>query len=382
MNGPESALSKGPPKLVRGGTLDAIRLFASVFIVVFHFSDFAPFSIQSLHPALLRGFLATDFFLVLSGYVLSRAYGASVLTDSVADFWFFIKRLSRVWPPHALVLILLVGATIVAHSVGYAPRDPHWFNWSQLPTQVFLLQSLGVPGGNGWNLPSWTLSALLICYSLFPFIWRVQSRIKSAWIVLGLAWVIVFLAAWVAQATLGQSINGASLHYGLLRTGPMFLLGLAIARVIQDVPISKPVAQRIGLAGVIWFVALLLRPERHDVMALVGIVAIIFSAAAQPVLKPSKFFQEGAEMSFSIYITHVTWATMWFGAFHALSKHIPLSETQRWVIWGAGCVFALCFAALFHFWVDQPLQKFIRSKLGQYQDRGPGRAQNVSALPR
>ena len=54
----------------RGGALDALRFVASALVVVFHFGDAAPISLQSMHGFLGRGYLATDFFLMLSGFVL------------------------------------------------------------------------------------------------------------------------------------------------------------------------------------------------------------------------------------------------------------------------------------------------------------------------
>ena len=46
-----------------------------MFVVLFHFGDEAPIPLHALHSVWERGYLATDFFLMLSGFVLARAYG-------------------------------------------------------------------------------------------------------------------------------------------------------------------------------------------------------------------------------------------------------------------------------------------------------------------
>ena len=58
---------------MRGGALDALRFFASLFVVLFHFGDEAPIPLADMHSVWARGYLATDFFLMLSGFVLARA---------------------------------------------------------------------------------------------------------------------------------------------------------------------------------------------------------------------------------------------------------------------------------------------------------------------
>jgi peptidoglycan/LPS O-acetylase OafA/YrhL len=69
--------------LSRGGALDLLRFVAALFIVLYHVAERAPVSLFAIHPALGRGYLATDFFLMLSGYVLARTYGrASWATTS------------------------------------------------------------------------------------------------------------------------------------------------------------------------------------------------------------------------------------------------------------------------------------------------------------
>jgi len=364
--------------MVRGGMLDLMRFLASIFILTYHYGDAAPVPLSGLHPALERGYLATDFFLVLSGYVLSRAYGGVVTRGEVGAGAFLAKRWSRVWPAHLIMLAGLVLLILISGAFHIAPRRPDWFLWSDLPSQIFLLQSLGVPGGAGWNLPTWTMSALLVCYGLFPFIWRLQAKIRSPYLVLAAAAAVTGLCALFARIALGETINGAALHFGLMRAFPMFLLGLAVARLVEDQVVPPRLSTAVGLVGLVVFVGTELVIGRHDLLSLAAIVAIVFGVASRPVSRPSRAVAYGAEMSFSVYITHTLWGTLWFGAYHYLQGHERLSVGAQWAFWSAGVILGLGFAWLFYQFVDQPLQTWLRPKVDGWLRPRPTRYQAPS----
>jgi peptidoglycan/LPS O-acetylase OafA/YrhL len=366
-------LQNGTKPLVRGGLLDLLRFLASVFIVTFHYGDAAPTALASFHPALQRGYLATDFFLILSGYVLSRAYGGAVTKGGVGSGAFFAKRWARVWPAHVIILAGFVALYLVAGAVHIQPRRPDWFVWSDLPTQFFLLQAFGIPGGAGWNLPTWTLSSLLICYGLFPFIWKAQARLKSAFTVLGCAVIVVFAAAILAKVALGVTINGAALHYGLIRTFPMFLLGVAIARLVGDDVVPLKVAQGLGVLGLVVFVGTEVVSGSHDLISLAGIAAMVFAIAATPIRRSSKLVAYGAEMSFSIYIIHSLWGTVWYGAYHAFEQRLHFNVVEAWAYWILGVVGAVVVAGLFYEFIDKPLQGRLRPLVERMFKPRPGR---------
>ena len=146
----------------RGGALDLLRLLASLLIVIYHFGAEGPMRIERFGQVFSRGFLATDFFLMLSGYVLAKTYGVRVLEHGVSTGEFLKRRILRIWPAHLVMLALFVAFVLVTSAVGLAPQNPQWFQWSQLLPQIFLMQAWFVPGPSGWNMPTWTLSALIV----------------------------------------------------------------------------------------------------------------------------------------------------------------------------------------------------------------------------
>jgi len=81
--------------------LDALRGVAAVAVMLYHFGERA--DLTYLFP---RGYLAVDFFFVLSGFVLAQAYGAP-LRSYLSAGMFAARRLARLLP-------MLIPGTILA----------------------------------------------------------------------------------------------------------------------------------------------------------------------------------------------------------------------------------------------------------------------------
>ncbi|HWU80025.1 MAG TPA: acyltransferase, partial [Caulobacter sp.] len=219
------------PVLSRDGPLDALRFLAALFIVLYHVAERAPVSLFGLSPAFGRGYLATDFFLMLSGYVLARAYGPRVLSSDVDTLTFLKRRAQRIWPPHLAMLALFVAFFVLTSMVGLAPQNPRWFQWDQLLPQVFLVQAWFVPGTSGWNIPTWTLSALIVAYALFPTVWRrvATTRRPLQLLAMGVcAYVAIDFSALILFGVHGYQLP---LRFGLIRGVPLFMIGLLVARL-------------------------------------------------------------------------------------------------------------------------------------------------------
>jgi peptidoglycan/LPS O-acetylase OafA/YrhL len=177
-------LSPTPPPIQRGGWLDALRFIVASLIILHHFELAAPIPLKEFHPIWERGgYLLTNFFLMDSGYVLARVYGDAVRRGQMSPSEFFRKRFLRIFPAHLMMVSGLAALLLISGLVGIAPRHPEWFDWRELPAQAALVQAYGVPGGQGWNAPSWSLSALLGCYLAFPLLIRLTTQ-GSAWRVL------------------------------------------------------------------------------------------------------------------------------------------------------------------------------------------------------
>ncbi|HWU12397.1 MAG TPA: acyltransferase, partial [Caulobacter sp.] len=249
-----ATVSQNGPGLSRGGALDLLRFVAALFIVLYHVAERAPVSLFALHPALGRGYLATDFFLMLSGYVLARTYGPRILGQDVGTGEFLKRRILRIWPAHLVMLVLFVAFVLGTGAVGLAPQNPQWFQWGQLLPQVFLMQAWFVPGPSGWNMPTWTLSALIVCYAGFPAAWRAVAKIRSPWTTLAIGVAIFLVVDYAAKAVTGIPGHQLPLRFGLVRGIPLFIVGMLVARL--PTAISPRWADALAVAAGVAVIAL------------------------------------------------------------------------------------------------------------------------------
>lgn len=349
--------------IVRGGWLDALRFIVAGLIILHHFQMSAPVPLaEGLHPVFERGgFLLTNFFLIDSGYVLMRVYGASVAGGRMSAGDFFLKRYLRVVPAHLIMGLSLVGLVVGGGMLGFAPRAPEWFAWDQFWAQITLTQAYGVPGGYGWNAPSWSISALIGCYLAFPWILRGLVRL-GPWTVLALGIGLYLLANQLTWGLLGYPVYQMPMGLGLFRALPLFFLGMSLAWFAQKVWISPRLARWAGIGAAI-LLAFVQYFDKHALISLVFISTIILAAGATPTPRPSKWVEKAAQVSFSMFITNEVVRIAWFGVVNVLIARFALPSPVQWALWFAGVAAAFVFAWLFHYVIDTPIQNRIRDWL-------------------
>lgn len=366
--------------IVRGGWLDALRFIVAGLIILHHFQGAGPIALaESWHPVFERGgFLLTNFFLIDSGYVLMRVYGASVAGGRMSAGDFFLKRYLRVLPAHLIMGLSLVVLIVGGGALGFTPRAPEWFRWDQLPAQLTLTQAFGVPGGLGWNAPSWSISALIGCYLAFPWLLRGLARL-GPWSVLALGVGGYLLANQLTWSLLGYPVYQMPMGYGFIRALPLFALGMALAWFAQKVWISPKLAGRAGIAAAL-LLAFVQYFDKHALVSLACISVIILAAGATPTPRPSKWIEKAAQVSFSMFITNEVVRIAWFGVANVAIARFALPVAAQWMLWIAGVLAAFAFAFAFHFLIDNPLQSRIRDWLKGRSRRPAAPTQPVVSL--
>jgi len=166
--------------------LDGLRGVAAILVVVFHVLE-AHFPVYAQHP-MHHGYLAVDFFFLLSGFVIGYAYDDRWARMSAWDF--FKIRLVRLHP--LVVLGTLVGA------VGFW-LDPytngmlHASGLKLLGVMLIGFTLLPAPDIRGWGEthsldgPCWSLLQEYLANVLYAFVGRRLSR--------GALWALVVASA-------------------------------------------------------------------------------------------------------------------------------------------------------------------------------------------
>lgn len=103
--------------------LDGLRGVAAMIVVAFHL--FETYSAGPSHQILNHGYLAVDFFFVLSGFVIGYAYDDRWKSGAMTTWNFFKRRLIRLQP--MVILGTLIGA--------------FWFYFSAAPGFELVMQT-------------------------------------------------------------------------------------------------------------------------------------------------------------------------------------------------------------------------------------------------
>jgi len=145
--------------------LTSVRgLFAWV-VVLYHIRlsgyDYLPIGVIRL---LAKGYLAVDFFFLLSGFVIWLNYGER-LRERGATADFLVRRIARVWPLHAVMLIFGVVLALLLIATG---RQANQFPFALLPLHLAMMQDWGWSDALLWNDPAWSISGEWGAYLLTP----------------------------------------------------------------------------------------------------------------------------------------------------------------------------------------------------------------------
>ncbi len=207
--------------------LDGLRGTAAILVVIYHLFE-AYYPIPANHP-MHHGYLAVDFFYLLSGFVVGYAYDDRWGKMSTLDF---IKiRLVRLHP------LVILGVAIGA--IGF------WFDpYTNLGHKVGLLKLIGVmligftllpsPDVRGWNEthsldgPCWSLLQEYIANLIYAFFGRRMSR-NVLWVIVTIsAVVLVTVSVWRGDLATGWGYD--TFWIAVVRMMFPFFAGLLLFR--------------------------------------------------------------------------------------------------------------------------------------------------------
>jgi peptidoglycan/LPS O-acetylase OafA/YrhL len=335
-----------------------------LLIMLYHFGNEGPRKLYRFSEIFERGYLATDFFLMLSGYVLGRAYGPALIKSHMSWGRFLLRRVCRVWPGSVIAMALFAAYVLVSTPwLGIAP-NPTRFAWPAFWRQMFLVHAwaplpIALPPADGWNLPSWSLSALLVCYALFPFLWRALQKVRPAWLLPLLGLAVLGAANVATNAVFDHDIYDLFYQFGVFRAVPLFLLGAGLARAAA---LGWPPewAARILMWGGLVAVAALQVVGRYDFVSMIAIACVVLGAGRLPVRKPSATIETLAKLSFALFITHTLVSLIYWDQVHGLIFRRPIGLQYQWAMWAAGFPLAIAVAWAFDRWVDMPIQRWLK----------------------
>lgn len=150
-------------------SLDAWRVIAITLVIFNHL----PIDSMFYHSPIVRhATIGLFFFFLLSGFVITHAYGGRLETAAgIRDF--MIRRVGRLFPLHWVllaVLVLLEFVKLVLVMKGVKSGEPPFAGANDIPSLIagiFMLQAIIPFPTYTWNGPSWSLSTEFYTYVLF-----------------------------------------------------------------------------------------------------------------------------------------------------------------------------------------------------------------------
>ncbi len=286
--------------------MDLLRFIASIGIVLCHSYGF-------LFPAASRtdlivtktGGLAmfVDLFFVISGFVIAYVYSDTVVTFP-HYFRFLKRRFARLFPLHWLTLIISVLIFLVIKSLGFAMNTNPDNSILCLADTFFLLHGLW-PCGNEiyFNGQSWSISAEISMYVIYPALFFLSSRLKIT-----LPIIAFSVISWIVYNSYRES---GSFYFDLndipifLRVLPSFLIGISLFTYRDSLPIMKSSSNIFFGFVIALSVSLFFDFPTPISLALIYLTAAITVSADRN--QPSSFLLMIAplgQMTYSIYMWH------------------------------------------------------------------------------
>jgi peptidoglycan/LPS O-acetylase OafA/YrhL len=359
--------------------LDGLRGVAAVMVVMFHiletFSDG-----DHTKQIINHGYMAVDFFFLLSGFVIGYAYDDRWGKMRLGNF--FKRRLIRLHP--MIIVGMLIGAITF-----YYQASSFWPQISSVPVgKLLLVMGIGftlvpVPVSldiRGWqemhplNGPAWSLFFEYIANILYALFVRKFSNRLLALLVFVAGAALIHLAVTSPNGDIigGWSLEPAQFRIGLTRLLYPFFAGLLLSRVVKLTQVKHAflwcslllvgvlAIPRIGGHDQLWMNGL------YDSLCVVFVFPIIVYLGASGEVKDgasAKLCKFLGDISYPLYIIHYPFIYL-FMAWTANNKITVTTGVPVTLVFVAVglLVFTVALAYACLKWYDEPVRKWLTTR--------------------
>ncbi len=351
--------------------LDALRGIAALMVLLMH--TFEVYCEGDYHKMLVNhGYLAVDFFFMLSGYVMAHAYDDRWDTMSVMDF--AKRRLIRLQP------LIVLGMTIGALLFFFQESSLFPKVAETSVSQVVLLMLIGytllpVPPSmdiRGWaemhplNGAAWSLFFEYIANVLHVLVLRKLSNWALFALVLLAAGALFNVAVYGKAGDLigGWSTEPEQLKVGFTRLLFPYMAGMLLRRVLPPssgkntfviaglLLVLALGAPRVGGYDQVWLNGL------YEVVVLVAVFPIILYLGAMGTVRNSltqKLCTFLGDISYPLYITH--FPIIYTYSAWVTNYKVPIEEVMPVSVAVMLTTILVAYASLR--WYDMPVRKWL-----------------------
>lgn len=354
--------------------LDALRGVAAIVVVLFHVLEVYSGG-NHMEQLINHGYLAVDFFFMLSGYVMAHAYDDRWGKMTLKDF--FKRRVIRLHP--MIILGMTIGALCFYFGESpYFPKIEDTSVWTLILITLIGYTLIPVPPSmdiRGWNEmhplngPAWSLFLEYIANILHALILRKLSKVILSILVFIAAAALIHLAVTSPMGDLigGWSVEPEQLRIGFTRLLFPYMAGMLLRRVVKIIKVNNSFLicsillvlvlslPRIGGHNLLWVNGL------YDSLTVILVFPIIIYLGASGDVKTKigdKLCTFLGDISYPIYIIHFPFVYIFYA--WVTDNNIPI--TQGILVGIAILAFTLVLSYLSLKYYDEPVRKWLAKR--------------------
>ncbi|GAB3781775.1 acyltransferase [Spirosoma horti] len=355
--------------------LDGLRGVAAIIVVCFHLTE--PLANSHLDNVVNHGYLAVDFFFLLSGFVIGYAYDDR--WDKLTIGGFLSRRFERLQPLVVLGMTLgalgfyLTDSTIwpLIHTV------PAWkliVVWLIGCTLIPIPLSMDI---RGWqemhplNSVGWSLFFEYTANILYALgLRKMSTKTLTCFVVLAGGLLLhLAITSPSGDVTGGWTLNAEQMRVGIIRTLFPFFAGLLLSRVARPIYIKRAfvwcsglimavlLMPRIGGADHVWMNGLY---EAFCIILVFPLIVYIGASGVVHSQTEAKICQFMGNLSYPLYMTHYV-LVYFYVAWVSNHKGITLWQAWPYALLTFSGAILLAYASLKLY--DEPVRAWLRSKL-------------------
>jgi len=354
--------------------LDGLRGVAAIIVVAFHI--FEAHATNSYDQIINHGYLAVDFFFLLSGFVIGYAYDDRWTKLTTGGF--FKRRLIRLQP--MVVMGMLIGAACF-----YFGDSSLWPMIHTVPVwKMLLIMLIGftlIPIPVSWDIrgwqemhplngPGWSLFFEYIANILYAIGIRKLSKTALSILVFVAAVVLIQYAVTAKSGDLtgGWSLNEEQLRIGFTRLIFPFFAGLLLSRMVKPDNIKNAFLLSSILLGLILFIPRIGTSQDawlnglYESLSIILVFPLVIYIGASGEIKgimENKICKFLGDISYPIYITHYAFIyiyTAWASDNHHAT--FELKFLYGLLTFGVSILFA--YLSLKYY--DEPIRAWLKRK--------------------
>lgn len=311
--------------------LDGLRGVAAILVVAFHV--FETFALGNRFEQIINhGYLAVDFFFLLSGFVVAYAYDDRWV--KMTQWEFYKRRLIRLQP--MVIMGMIIGAALFYFQASDTvfPQIAGTPIWKVIVVMLIGFTLIPLPPSadiRGWgemhslNGPAWSLFFEYIANILYAVVFRrFSNKVLSIFVLVFAAMVVNYTVFGTKGDVIGGwSLNLEQLNVGFTRLLYPFFAGILLSRlgklihikgafwvcsILITIVLALP---RFGDENTLWMNGL------YESFCIILIFPLIVAIGAGGEIKNAfslKICKILGDISYPIYITHyplIYWFTAW-----------------------------------------------------------------------